>query len=814
MLLSVMLTAVSCGDRGQTPQVTNPETEGETQPMEPTSQLIPQVAAGFVMNGTTLTTNYTHEDPAFDFSKRIVVELGATWTLSAKADGSDPIESKAVTLEDGENRYYVSVTFRKETRVYEAIVNYRSAYTVEFYSGGETAVATQVVDKSATLEAPVDPVRQGYTFKGWFLDGVKYDFTDAPTRSCVMIAHWEKNDTSFVKSDTSVPTFESIDASMHAVWKDYADCNGLRPEEVTCILTQRYGNNKVEHEIKLTANGAEWKNPAAAPADAVLTQGEGGAWTLYIDNLPEKCEGRFCSYSLAQVPLSGNYSSKQVGTSCVNTVASYLPSVDQSAKLTTRNSRLYDAAGNMIVLKGVVTLNVNVNGVENSMSFTALERLKDTGCNAIRLTAQVVGAGEGVGYVYFNNGSSRTGDYNDNNATRMTEKGKQMMLDFIDGVVESATELGLYLIIDWGILTSNPYQYINEAKEFFGILAERYASNPYLIYEICNEPKATWGRQNGEENSIKAYAEAVISTIRSKGSDAVVIVAPNNSATALSAYSGGNTAGDDPIDDPLSDDIAYNVAYTFHCYPYNYAYSTYSWKLRDAHQAGLTVITTEMSPMDGTFDSPDTLSFDMEEAAKFMRMYQEWDMSFCYFRYHSAGSKTAAYNENHMFQPGFNLTLRSWTRDDLTECGKWYYDLITGDGVFLRADYGTIQKKTLRAEFDSKYTAYGLGNFYPGFAIDGSISGSDSFFKVNDYDSLSEVLYKEYCKLIWGRINKLNGHNAKTMNGETYTEEMLPKTKEEGMELTYQYNGKTVTLRIAYGANAAGNGYGILLTIY
>ncbi|MBE6634183.1 MAG: hypothetical protein E7620_07590 [Ruminococcaceae bacterium] len=810
LLLCQLLCAVSCG-RDKAPEATTEAaTEGDT-PMDNTpAELIPLATGELLMEGTTLRTNYAHEDPTFDFASRIRVELGATWRLSSDREGANPIEGTRVTLEKGENVFYVTVQFRKDSRTYEAKINYRPAYTVEFFSAG-SAVPTQTVDKTALLNQPADPTREGYTFLGWYLDGEKFNFTNAPTKSCVLIAHWKKNSDDFSASDTSVSTFQGINASLHAVWKDYADCNGLRPDSVTCVLTQRYGSVKLEHEILLTKNGATWKNPETAPNGAVLTQGAGGDWTLFVSSLPEKAEGRFCSYSLSQMPLSGSYSTQQVGASAVNTVKQYLPAADQSAQLTTRNSRLYDAAGNLVTLKGVVTLNVGIRGGETSMSYTALERLKETGCNAIRLTAQLIGTAEGSGYVYFNNGSARTGDYNDSNATRMTQKGKDMMIESIEKIAKDATELGLYLIIDWGILTSNPYQYLNEAKEFFGILAEKFADNPYLLFEICNEPKSTWGTQNGVENSIKAYAEELIRTIRSKGSNAVIIVAPNNSATALSAFSGTAVAGDDPIDDPIDQDLAYNVAYTFHCYPYNYTYTTYSWKLRDAYQAGLTVITTEMSPMDGTFDSPDTLSFDMEEAAKYMRMYQEWDMSFCYFRYHSYSS--GPYNENHMFRPNLNLTIRQWTRDDLTECGKWYYDLVTGDGIFVRPDYNTIQKKNIRPNFNNTHTAYGIGNPFPGFAVSGSVKGNVTFFKVNDYDSLSDVLYQEYCKLIWSRIDKVDNGTAKTASGAAFNEQALPKSKTEAMEINYQYNGKAIQLTVSYGTEIEGGAYGILITV-
>ena len=817
LLIGILISAAACRNGTNNGTETQPNTEGDTAPMEIPTDFSLLSYGGFALNGKDLTANYTAEDATFDFSKRIAVKFGATWTLSTDEAGANVIDSKSVTLNGGENRYYVTVKFRGETFTYSALINYRSAYTVQFYTGTNASYAeTQTVDKGATVNKPADPTREGYTFQGWYLNGEAFDFSTPPTEDTLLIAHWDKIDKTFQKPSTAAPTFEGISGSLHVVWKDYADCNLLRPTEVICVLTQSYGSEKKEYEIVLKRDSATWKNPVHAPGGAMLTQGDGGAWTLSISNLPATVGSDACSYKLVQKPLDGNYTTQQVGTEAVNTVKGYVASVDHTAKLTTYNGRLYDAAGNMTVLKGVVTLNVGRKGADTSLSPEALEKLKAIGCNGLRLTAQLIGTSDaaGDGYVYLSNGNSRTDAYNDSNATRISETGKQNMLNQIYDLVDKATEAGLYIVIDWGILTSNPYQYINEASEFFGILSAKYADNPYVLYEICNEPKSTWGTQNGKTNSVKAYGEAIISVIRANDSDAVVILAPNESATRLSDLN-----GDDPINDPLGDDIAYNVAYTFHCYPYNYSYDktqfTYGWRLRDAYNAGLTVVVTEFSPMDGTFDSPDTLSYDMEEAAKYLRLFQEWDVSFFYFRYESPVSTNQDYyHENSMFAANLNLTIRQWTVDDMTGCGRWYYEILTGDGMFTDVDYDTARKKDYRKNFDNLHAAYGLGTTFPGFATDCEIDGNTCFYRVGELEDLSDVQYKAYAVLLWERIERVAANGViKTPSGATFTKDMLPKTIYESMELTYEYGAKTVNFSLTYGLNASGSAYGVILTV-
>ena len=467
-------------------------------------------------------------------------------------------------------------------------------------------------------------------------------------------------------------------------------------------------------------------------------------------------------------------------------------------------------------------MNAGTANLDVSISMQALTRLKATGCNAIRLTAQLIGRNSGEGYVYYTNGSARTDSYDDSKDKRVSEEDKQKMLASIYSVIDNATKVGMYVVIDWGILTGNPNKYLNEALEFFGILSQKYADNPYLIYEICNEPLATWGTANGESKSIKAYAEKIIRQIRLNGSQGIVIVAPNNSATGLSAFSGSATAGDDPIDDPIAEDLAYNVAYTFHCYPYNYTYgstntktSTYGWRLRDAYEAGLTVITTEMSPMDGTFDGPSTITHDIEEMAKYLRMYQEWDMSLFFFRYASPTSNQPLYyHDNYMFLPNINLTMDNWSREDLTRCGTWFYDLLTQGSAFVMPDYSTQPKKALRTTVDENVAKIeiGISHLFPGFAINVEQNGSAMFFGIGSADTLTARQYHTYCRLIWEQISE-NGSSVKQANGSAFEESNLPQTTADTMDVTYKYYGKTIHLRISYGKNTADTAYGVTVTL-
>ena len=68
-------------------------------------------------------------------------------------------------------------------------------YTVTFDTQGGTPVASQTVTENGTVTRPSDPTRDGYTFKGWTLDGQPYDFGTPVAGNLTLTAVWEENKT-------------------------------------------------------------------------------------------------------------------------------------------------------------------------------------------------------------------------------------------------------------------------------------------------------------------------------------------------------------------------------------------------------------------------------------------------------------------------------------------------------------------------------------------------------------------------------------------------------------------------------------------
>lgn len=68
----------------------------------------------------------------------------------------------------------------------------KTKYTVTFNSDGGSDVVTQNVTEGNKATTPTKPTKKGYTFKGWYLNNIEYDFNSPITSNVELIAKWEK----------------------------------------------------------------------------------------------------------------------------------------------------------------------------------------------------------------------------------------------------------------------------------------------------------------------------------------------------------------------------------------------------------------------------------------------------------------------------------------------------------------------------------------------------------------------------------------------------------------------------------------------
>lgn len=232
-------------------------------------------------------------------------------------------------------------------------------------------------------------------------------------------------------------------------------------------------------------------------------------------------------------------------------------------------------------------------------------------------------------------------------------QGKGIRFTVIDGV-EAAIKLGMYVIIDWHVLSDkDPLLYQSAAEEFFYQMSSTYGDVPNVIYEICNEPNGddvTW------EGNIKPYAEDIIPIIRERAPKSIIIVGtPQWSSDLRSAW-------ESPIEGQT------NIMYTRHFY----AGSTQEagrQNISEALKHGIAVFVTEWGT---TLDSGDGGVFE-KETLDWTAFMEKNNISWANWSVNNKGEDSGVlkYNKDRGGKGG-------WTDDDLSPSGLLLRRILRG----------------------------------------------------------------------------------------------------------------------------------------
>ncbi len=311
-------------------------------------------------------------------------------------------------------------------------------------------------------------------------------------------------------------------------------------------------------------------------------------------------------------------------TAGVNVSAEGSSETTELSLLHVSGTKLVDTNGDPVRLKGVSTH--GIAWYSEYINEECFADLHSWGVNVIRLAM----------YTAEYNGYCTGGD-------------QAALKDIIRKGVECATKEGMYVIIDWHILSDgNPKTYEVQAKEFFDEMSKEFAGHTNVLYEICNEPNGTPWRD------IKSYAEDVIPVIRANDPDAVIIV--------------GTPTWSQDVDIAAADPITEydNIMYSLHFYAATHG-EYLREKMRSAYAAGLPIFVTEY----GICDASGNGWIDIGSADEWIRQMDDLGISYIAWNFSNKAETSAIIKDSINKTSGF-------TRDDLSTSGQWIYDTITG----------------------------------------------------------------------------------------------------------------------------------------
>ena len=234
--------------------------------------------------------------------------------------------------------------------------------------------------------------------------------------------------------------------------------------------------------------------------------------------------------------------------------------------------------------------------------------------------------------------------------------------------VEYAKNAGIYVIIDWHILSDgNPNIYKSEAIEFFKEMATLYKDYDNIIYEICNEPNGdvTWDRD------IKTYAEEVIGEIRKIDKNTIIIVGTPTWSQDVDIAAQNPITGYD------------NIMYSLHFYAATHKEYLRN-KLSQALNSNLPIFVTEF----GVCDASGNGSLDLNESDTWINMLDENNISYVCWNLSNKNESSAILNSS-------TNKLTGWTLDDLSEGGKWLVNKLKG---YKSDDKVVTNNETISAE--------------------------------------------------------------------------------------------------------------------
>lgn len=289
--------------------------------------------------------------------------------------------------------------------------------------------------------------------------------------------------------------------------------------------------------------------------------------------------------------------------------------------LSVKGTDLVGASGEKVQLRGMSTH--GLAWFPQYVNYDTFKFLRDDwNTNCIRLAM----------YTYENGGYCSGGD-------------QQQLKNLVRSGVDYASQLGMYVIVDWHVLNEqNPLVFKEQAKQFFREMSKEFAGKDNVIYEICNEPNsgASW-------QDVTTYANEVIPIIRENDPNSVILV--------------GTPQWSQNIDEALRAPLNYdNIMYTLHFYAATHT----DWlrqKMESCISSGLPVFVSEF----GTCDASGNGGVDIGQSNAWKDIIERHNVSYMCWN-------MANKNESSSIIVSGCSKLYGWSDGELSTQGKWIRD--------------------------------------------------------------------------------------------------------------------------------------------
>ena len=284
-------------------------------------------------------------------------------------------------------------------------------------------------------------------------------------------------------------------------------------------------------------------------------------------------------------------------------------------KLKVKGRYIVDKKNKAYRIKGVSTH--GIAWFPEYVNKSAFNSFRKWGCNTVRLACY----------------SSQGEGYNTTSCWKTIDKG-----------VKAATELGMYVIIDWHILNeNNPLMTTANAKKFFKHFGKKYGKRKNVIWEICNEPNGC------EWKDVKKYAKKIIPVIRKYSDNIIVVGTPTWSQDV-----------DTAANSRLTGKYAKNVCYTIHFYAATHK-DNIREKVKYAFKKKLPVLCTEFSICDASGNG----SLDKSSANTWMKLFKKYKIGYNTWSLCNKAESSALIKSSCQKKGKFK-------KSDLSAAGKWF----------------------------------------------------------------------------------------------------------------------------------------------